>query len=87
MEIEYYCRDNNYHGIGTFHQLDDKPIKKGTKFIVPSNEKFVGCCEGRENHAAFKKPLLLICKGSSLNHVISEGHGSYRRDLVFVEND
>jgi len=96
--IEYYDRHLNYHGIGTFVQINDLPIKKGTKFIVPSakllngkstsNRKdWVGCSEGREKHSAYLKPIALTCKGTSSEHIISEGYGSWRKDLCYMELD
>jgi hypothetical protein len=97
FEIEYYDRENNYHGIGTFHCLNDLPIKKGDKFIVPSadllegtstsnRKNWVGCCEGRNNHPAYLKPILLSCKGISDHHIITS-NGSFRKDLVYVESE
>lgn len=97
MQIEYYDRTTGYHGIGTFVRLDDRPIKKGDKLIVPpasilkekntsNRENWQGCCEGREKHPAYLKPLLLTCKGESQNH-ISTGYGAYRKDLCYVELD
>lgn len=95
--IEYFDRTNNYHGIGTFHQLNDETINKGEKFIVPSSDLlngdstsnrkiWLGCSEGRENHSAFMKPLLLTCSGSKENHIISEKYGAFRKDLCYIEN-
>lgn len=95
--LEYYSRELDYHGIGTFHQLNNEPIQRGDKFIVPrasllcgkstsGRQDWVGCSEGRENHPAFLKPLLLICKGTSANHVTTtNGSGAYRKDLCYIE--
>lgn len=97
IQLEYYDRATGYHGIGTFVQLNDRPIKKGDRLIVPparllegkstsNRENWQGCCEGREKHSAYLKPLLLTCKGESTNH-ISTGYGAYRKDLCYVELD
>lgn len=97
-EIEYYSRANNYHGIGSFVQLNDLPIKKGDKFIVPAaallngkstadRKNWLGCSEGRVNHSAYMKPLLLECKGVIGEHIVSVGYGAWRKDLCYIELD
>jgi hypothetical protein len=96
--LEYYCRKRNYHGIGTFHQLNDEEIKPGDEFIVPHHDVIypnfkdnrgngiAGCCEGREKHPAYLKPLVLVCKSVTDNHVISFGYGAWIKDRVLIEN-
>jgi hypothetical protein len=97
--LEYYSRKLDYHGIGTFHRLGNEFIKPGDNFIVPSADllngtshansfSFAGCCEGREYlPLAYKKPLLLTCKGCSETHIISEGgYGAWHKDVCYIEN-
>jgi hypothetical protein len=94
-EIEYYDRTNDYHGIGSFVQLNDLPIQKGTKFIVPAaallskstaeRKNWLGCSEGRANHSAYLKPLLLECKAVVGEHIVSVGYGAWRKDLCYIE--
>lgn len=99
IELEYYDRITGYHGIGTFVCVNDLPITNGTKFIVPSAEylkskgvestsnrtNWHGCCEGREKHSAYLKPIVLICNGATEQHVIAKGHGAWRKDLCYME--
>lgn len=89
--IEYYDRKNDYHGIGTFIRINDNNIKKGQTFIVPPSNipqvKYIGCLEGRSSHPAYLKPLLLVCMGTTDTHIISEGYGSFIRDICFMEYD
>ena len=99
-EIEYYNRKTGYHGIGTFHQLDDEEISVGDWFIVPHidvvypnlpkgnrGNGISGSCEGRQNHPAYLKPIVLICKSVTKDHVIADGgYGAWSKDRCLVEN-
>lgn len=98
--LEYYSRKRNYHGVGTFHVLGDEEIKPGDEFIVPHHDVvypefknnnrgngIAGCCEGREKHPAYLKPLVLVCKSSNETHIHTEGgYGSWIRDRILIEN-
>jgi len=86
--IEYYDRENDYHGIGTFHLLDTENIEPGDKFIVPNIGDFKrGCLEGRVNHPAYMKPILLTCKNSNDTHInVLGGGGSWAKWVSYVEN-
>jgi hypothetical protein len=82
--IEYYDRGTRCHMVGTFFSSEEPPITKGDKFIVPTSERYIGCLEGRAGDA-YMKPILLVCRGVSDTHIISEGYGAFRKDLCFYE--
>ncbi len=94
IEIEYYDRDNDYHGIGTFRRLgDDETLEKGDKFIVPpakkgdkKNNGIMGVIEGRHKHPAEGKPLLLTVKSVTDSRINSVGYGSWIKHCCYVEN-
>ena len=96
-ELEYYDRKTNYYGIGTFYVVGDKHLKKGDIIIVPRegiidgdvkrNNGKAGHCEGRVNHPAYLKPLLLEVRSQNETHIITNGNGSWARDICLIEKE